>query len=66
MLTASLKAAELSAILILYESQVQSISTRVLVQDFLAAWENGNYTDAAVSSVGVSSCSRLSGLGLSF
>src|ERR1700722_5309211 len=55
-LTASLKAAELSAILLLYQSQVQSISTRILVQSALTAWDNGNHTQEAVA--GVTVCTR--------
>lgn len=53
MLTASLKAAEISAILILYESQVQSISTRILVQSSLTRWNNGNHSQAVLAPIGV-------------
>ncbi|EXJ76836.1 hypothetical protein A1O3_10481 [Capronia epimyces CBS 606.96] len=44
-LTASLKAAQLANTLLLYTSQVESVSTRVLVQSALSRYNAGNKTD---------------------
>jgi osomolarity two-component system sensor histidine kinase SLN1 len=44
-LTASLKAAQIAANILLFESLVASISTRVLIQHALARFSNGNDTD---------------------
>ncbi|EXJ86282.1 hypothetical protein A1O1_06652 [Capronia coronata CBS 617.96] len=41
-LTASLKAAQLSSTLLLYISQVESVSTRVLIQSALSRYNSGN------------------------
>jgi hypothetical protein len=43
-LTASLKAAQLSSTILLYQSQVQSVATRVLIQSALARFNNGSMT----------------------
>jgi hypothetical protein len=45
-LTASLKAAQLSANLLLFQTSVVSISTRILIQNALQRYNNGNNTDA--------------------
>ncbi|KAK5076358.1 Histidine kinase osmosensor [Lithohypha guttulata] len=44
-LTASLKAAQLSANILLYESQTRSVATRVLIQSALQRYINGNNTN---------------------
>ncbi|KIX04550.1 uncharacterized protein Z518_05420 [Rhinocladiella mackenziei CBS 650.93] len=41
-LTASLKAAQLSSTLLLYESQVRSVSTRIVLQNALGRYNRGN------------------------
>jgi hypothetical protein len=46
-----LKAAEFSAILLLYQTQVQAISTRILLQSSLLAWNNGSRSQEEVASV---------------
>ncbi|EHY56271.1 Two-component system protein B [Exophiala dermatitidis] len=45
-LTASLKAAQLSNTLLLYTSQVESVSTRVLIQSALSRYNAGNTSSA--------------------
>jgi osomolarity two-component system sensor histidine kinase SLN1 len=45
-LTASLKAAQISATILLFQSQVASISTRILIQSALGRFTNGNDTAA--------------------
>jgi osomolarity two-component system sensor histidine kinase SLN1 len=50
-LTASLKATQLSSTLLLYESQVKSTSTRLLVQSALQRYAQGNNPNFSVASV---------------
>ena len=54
-LTASLKAAQVSSTLLLYQSQCQAVTTRVLVQSALSRYNHGiPFTSVNVSTVSVS------------
>lgn len=47
--TASLKAAQVASGLLLLESGVRSISTRIVIQNTLRSYNDGNLTDAAIA-----------------
>lgn len=50
-LTASLKAAQVSSTILLYQSQTRSVSTRVLIQAALQRYNNGTLTAPGLSSL---------------
>jgi osomolarity two-component system, sensor histidine kinase SLN1 len=50
-LTASLKSAQISAALLLFQTSVQSISTRIMIQSALQRYNNGEYLQTRKSSI---------------
>lgn len=52
-LTASLKAAQVASAFLLYESQVEAMSSRVLVQSALQRYNNGNHSSGGLGTIAV-------------